>query len=223
MTPGPDRLGVDPDRRPGREHLGEHHQFRTLACGAGSELRDPADGRVTVHQLAAGLDGCHPERGHRPHPGLGRQGRRFASRACGFASIIAEVERDGRARRGVNRQVQHVTAAVMTGRVELHTAGPGRSGVDLGVEDSLLAGRRARAIGRGSGSRGARRAAAAMFAVQHGPRRWPVEGRAVTRFHRCPERGHLRLSIIPSAPGMAACRQQGFACGSECSGQCRYP
>ena len=53
------------------------------------------------------------------------------------------MEGDGRARCGVDGQVQDVAAAVVAGRVELLAAGPGRGGVDLGADDAFLAGKRA--------------------------------------------------------------------------------
>ena len=50
------------------EHLGEHDS-RPPGRGVRGEGGNPVDGRVTVHQRVAGLDGCHPEYGHRGHPG----------------------------------------------------------------------------------------------------------------------------------------------------------
>jgi hypothetical protein len=65
----PDHLGVDPDRRAGHEHLGEHHELGAVACGRGGQRGDAVDGRVPVHQHIARLHRGHPERGHRDGPG----------------------------------------------------------------------------------------------------------------------------------------------------------
>ena len=68
LVPVPDRLGVDPERRAGHEHLGEHHELRPLTSGRGGQRGDAVDGGVPVHQDIARLDGGHPQDGHDSSP-----------------------------------------------------------------------------------------------------------------------------------------------------------